>query len=194
MKKLFIQSRALTALLSISSFAVSISGVAQAAPAAQVASVAEAASGSHESWKGPSDGAEVHFGALTGLGIIDFNPGFVLLGTASKKIVKNGFVPDDITNSVSIETALGPLFVASTAIFSYSLHLRWDFEKNQTWTFYALGGAGGYIAGDSFGSNNFMLFPRFGLGTFFRVNDLLLIRGEVSHELIAAGVTIPLYL
>lgn len=164
-------------------------GMAQAAPAAATGAGATA-----ESWKGPADNAEVHFGALTGLGIIDFNPGFVLLGTASKKIVKNGFVPDDITNSVSIETALGPLFVASTAVFSYSLHLRWDFEKNQNWTFYALGGAGGYIAGDSFGSNNFMLFPRFGIGTFFRVNDLLLIRGEVSHELIAAGVAIPLYL
>jgi hypothetical protein len=144
-----------------------------------------------EDWKGKSDGSEVHLGVITGLGIIDFNPGYILLGTASKKIVKSGFAPE-ITNSVSIETEMGPMFVAGGALFSYSLHLRWDFEKDEKWTFYAIGGAGGYIAGSSF-SSSFMLFPRVGLGTFYRVNDLILIRGEVSHELIAAGVTIPLY-
>jgi hypothetical protein len=169
--------------------------VARAAAATAQAPMpaAVASSGGGEDWKGKSDGSEVHFGGLTGLGIIDFHPGFVLLGTASKKIVHSGFVPD-ITNSVSIEAEAGPLFAASTTLFDYSLHLRWDFEKDEHWIFYAIGGVGGFIAGSSFGSDNFMVFPRFGLGTFFRVNDLILIRGEISHELIAAGITIPLYL
>jgi hypothetical protein len=162
-------------------------------PASAAPAAAASASGTAEAWKGKSDGAEVHLGAIAGLGIIDFNPGFVLLGTASKKIVQSGFVPD-ITNSVSIETQMGPIFVDGTALFSYSLHLRWDFEKDERWIFYALGGAGGYITGSGYaGGNSFMLFPRLGIGTLLRVNDLLEIRGEVSHELIAAGIAVPLY-
>jgi hypothetical protein len=146
-----------------------------------------------DDWKGPSDGSEVHLGGLAGLGIFgDFNAGFVLLGTASKKIIHHGFIPD-VTDAVSIETELGPIFTEGTTAFSYALQLRWDFDMNQQWTFFALGGAGGYITGSSL-NNSFALFPRFGVGSFFRVNDLILIRGEITHELIAAGVTIPLYL
>lgn len=147
---------------------------------------------SSEDWKGQPDSSEVHLGALTGLAILDFTTGFALLGTASKKIIHHGFI-NEINDSVSIETELGPVFTQSTAIFSYSLHLRWDFEMNEKWTFYALGGLGGYITGSTF-NNSFAMFPRFGLGTFFRVSDLILIRGEISHELVAAGVTIPFYL
>ena len=164
-----------------------VSGSVFAAPPAKVA-----VSGTAEDWKGQSDNSEVHLGALAGLGMIDFNPGFVLLGTASKKIVHHGFV-NEVTDSVSLETELGPLFTQGTTVFSYSLHLRWDFEMNEKLTVYALGGAGGYITGASF-NNSFALFPRVGLGIFFRASDLILIRGEISHEVIAAGVTVPLYL
>lgn len=150
-------------------------------------------SSSAEPWKGESDGSEVHFGALAGLGIIDFSAGFVLLGTASKKVIHRGFVPD-INDSVSLEAQAGPIFTQGTAAFQYSLHLRWDFQKDEHWTLYALGGGGGYITGTSINGGSFLLHPRFGLGTFFRVNDLILLRGEISHELIAAGLTIPLYL
>jgi hypothetical protein len=170
--------------LSLLSFLV-ISSPAQAAKAA----------GASPDWKGPSDNAEVHLGALAGLAILNFNTGFALLGTASKKIIKNGFVPE-IANSVSLETELGPVFAgAGSTLFSYSLHLRWDFEMNEKWIFFALGGAAGYVAPTTFAAGNtFALFPRIGLGAFFRASDLIMIRGEVSHELIAAGVTIPLYL
>jgi hypothetical protein len=158
-----------------------------------VSALAAGKTSSGEDWKGQSDNAEVHLGGLAGLGIFaDFNAGFVLLGTASKKIIHHGFVPD-VTDSVSIETEMGPIFTQGTTAFSYSLHARWDFEMNQQWTFFAIGGAAGYITGSSL-NNSFALFPRFGVGSFFRVNDLILIRGEISHELIAAGVTIPLYL
>src|SRR4051812_17989063 len=97
-----------------------------------------------EDWKGDPDPAQVHFGALLGLGVIDSNAGFAVLGTASKKIVQHGFSPD-INNSVSIETQLGPLFVSGGTAFAYSAHLRWDFEKDLDWTFYALGGLAGHI-------------------------------------------------
>lgn len=169
-------------------------GTAQAAStAAPTTAPTPVATDSSEDWKGQPDTSEVNLGAIAGLGIVDFNAGFTLLGTASKKIVHHGFI-DEINDSVSIETELGPVFVSGTTIFSYSLHLRWDFQMNDKWTFYALGGLGGYIAGSGFNSNNFVLFPRFGVGGFYRVNDLILIRGEISHEVIAAGVAIPFYL
>src|SRR5262245_44559897 len=101
---------------------------ASAAPKSAPKAVATE-SGSSEDWKGQPDGSEVHLGALMGLGILDFTTGFTLLGTASKKIVHHGFI-NEINNSVSIETELGPVITRSTAIFSYSLHLRWDFEMN----------------------------------------------------------------
>jgi hypothetical protein len=147
---------------------------------------------SADDWKGKPDGAEVHLGAMGGLAIVNFNAGFALLGNASKKIIEHGFV-GEVTDSVSLETELGPVFVASSTIFSYSLHLRWDFEYNEHWTFFALGGAGGYVTGSNFG-NTWELFPRFGLGAFYRVNDLVMVRAEASHEVIAVGVTVPFYL
>ena len=139
-----------------------------------------------EEWKGKSDPAAFHLGVLAGMGVIDSQAGFAVLGTASHKILSRGFVPE-INDSVSIETELGPLFVSSTTVFMYSLHLRWDFQKDDLWTIYALGGFSGDITGSDLGSR-FILFPRFGLGALCQVHPLVAIRGELSRELIAAGV------
>jgi hypothetical protein len=150
----------------------------------------ESAQSGGEDWKGASDTAQVHLGALLGLGVIDSVDGFVLLGTASKKIIQHGFVPD-INDSVSLETELGPLFTQGTTAFAYSLHLRWDFQKDPSWTIFAIGGLAG-DTGASLGSR-WVVLPRFGVGAFYKINELFMARFEVSHELIAAGLTFPFW-
>ena len=166
--------------------AAQATGARAVAPTPVTSAVSKPSPMSSEDWKGPSDPAKFHLGVLTGMGVLDSKAGFALLGTASAKIVQRGFVPD-INNSVSIETELGPLFVASSASFMYSAHLRWDFEKDELWTFYALGGFSGHITGSDLGSR-FIFFPRFGVGTICRLHELFALRAEVSRELIAAGV------
>ncbi|OFZ18272.1 MAG: hypothetical protein A2X94_07495 [Bdellovibrionales bacterium GWB1_55_8] len=139
-----------------------------------------------ENWKGASDPAQFHLGALTGLGILDSSAGFEVLGTLSRKIVPQGFVPD-ISNSVSIEIQAGPIFIHSTTAFSYSAHLRWDFRKDAAWTFYSVAGLGGSITGESL-DNRFLLFPRFGAGVIRTFNENApSIRFEVSHERLSLG-------
>lgn len=145
-----------------------------------------------EDWKGKSDSSVVQLGGLTGLGFLGNSASFVLLGTAAVKIVRHGFIPD-INNSVWLETQIGPLVTQGSVAFDYSLHMRWDFQKDDTWTFFALGGVAGDITGDALGGQ-FLIFPSFGVGALYRVSDLVLVRGQISHEQIVAGVTIPFYL
>ncbi len=144
-----------------------------------------------EDWKGADDGAEFHLGALTGIGVVDSSGGFAILASGAKKIIRNGFVPD-INNSVLIEMELGPMFVSKGTPFFYSTHLRWDFTKDSQWIFFAIGGVAGHITGSGLGSR-FLLFPRFGVGALWGVAETFLVRAELSHELIAAGVLFPLY-
>lgn len=142
-----------------------------------------------EDWKGKSETSEVSFGALAGMGLIDSNVGFSLLGTASKKIIKSGFAKD-MSNSVSIEAALGPVFIAGTTALAFSGHLRWDFQKDDKWTFYALGGLGGNMLSVN-SVNRFELFPRFGIGSFYSITTSVRLRAEVTHDLIGIGVNFP---
>ena len=145
-----------------------------------------------EDWKGPADSSVVQLGALAGLGVLDAQSGFALLGTAAGKILKNGFIPN-INNSAWIEAEVGPLFTQGEVALQYSLHLRWDFQKDAHWTFYALGGVGGDFTGQDLGSR-FIMLPRFAAGAFYKFNELFLVRGEISHELTAVGVTFPFWL
>ncbi len=138
-------------------------------------------------WKGRPDAAVVHAGVVGGLGIVRGEVGFALTGSFSKMILPHGFI-EDINNQASIETELGGVFGSNFSAFTYSLHLRWDFLKDTDWTFFAMGGVGGDVVG---GSN--LSFPRVGMGLFRRFNDFLLFRAEVSHEVVAVGMTLPLY-
>lgn len=138
-----------------------------------------------EDWKGNPDLSEFTFSLMTGAGIIDSSVGLAVAGAASKKIVRQGFVPD-INNTVFIEALLGPVFVAGSAQFSYSTHLRWDFIRDEEWTFYALGGLGGYFTGQSMG-NQSLLYPRFGSGVFWNISEYVTLRGELSHEFMVLG-------
>ena len=142
-----------------------------------------------EDWKGTPSISEMDAGFLLGMGVLDSSAGFALLGTFSKKIVHQGFVPE-INNSVSLEVQAGPLFVSSATAFAYSLHLRWDFTKDSDWTFYSLAGVAGHITGEDLGSR-FLLFPRVGLGAFHSTSLGFLVRGEISHEFLTVGLTWP---
>jgi hypothetical protein len=144
-----------------------------------------------EDWKGVSEESVLSLGGMAGLAVIDATSGFTVLGTVSKKIVTHGFVPD-ITNSVSVEGAVGPVFLSVGTAVAYSIHLRWDFEKDKDWTLYALGGLGGNVLTAS-GSSRGEAFPRFGIGAFYKMSGPLNARVELSHELIAVGINVPFY-
>ncbi len=143
-----------------------------------------------EDWKGKADTHDFSAGFLTGLGIVDSKAGVSVLGTVSRKIVEPGFAPD-INNGVSIELEAGPLFTSGSSTFFYSAHLRWDFRKSEDFVLYALGGLAGFTSSSALG-NPFEFFPRFGVGTLWKVHDLFSIRAEASHELVAAGLNFPL--
>ena len=167
---------------------------ASAKPAG-AAGTAVAAQGSPEDfngdpWKGQPDRSDFDFGALTGLGFVQGSPAFALVGTASRKIDYAGFI-DGIRNSLSIEGQLGPMFLKGSSAFTYSAHLRWDFKRDEIWTYYALGGLGGYVTGSRLG-DQFALFPRFGVGAFWQISPIVRIRFELSHELSAVGVALPI--
>lgn len=142
-----------------------------------------------EDWKGKPSSSEMSFGALTGVGISNYTTGFAVLGTFSKKIVKAGFIPD-LNNSVSIEFGAGPVLMSGTP-WLYSASLRWDFIKDSDWTLFSVGGVGGAIQIGSLNPPGFFLAPRFGVGAFYRVSETVLLRGDVSHDLIAAGINLP---
>ena len=140
-----------------------------------------------EDWKGKPEDSVLSLGALTGVGLVDQGSGLALFGTVSKKIVNHGFIPE-ITDSVSVECALGPVFLSVGSAMIYSVHLRWDFEKDQNWTLYALGGLGGNVL-----SGRSELYPRFGIGAFYKMSGPLNGRVELSHEAILLGLNVPFY-
>lgn len=140
-----------------------------------------------QEFKGKPSPAEMTVGAMAGMGILDSTAGFQVVGSIAKKIVNRGFVPD-VNNQVFIELHFGPLFVASSTAWFYSTHLRWDFKRDSEWTFYGLGGLAGHVTSNALG-DRWTALPRFGIGTFWKIAPLVTLRGELSHELIAAGIS-----
>lgn len=140
---------------------------------------------STESWKGSSRENEFTAGVSTGYGIAENLGGITIRGNVAKKIINRGFVPD-INNQVFFELDLGPVVRDGADPFLYSVHLRWDFQYDEQWTFFALGGlAGDYVSDGGFTSVG--VYPRVGLGTFLAINDIVAFRADVSHELITVG-------
>jgi hypothetical protein len=145
-----------------------------------------------EDWKGTVDQSQLDFGGMVGLGNMGGATGFGVVGTVSKKIINQGFVPD-MNNSASVEIQIGPVFLPTHTPFFYSGLLRWDFKKDENIGFYAIGGIGGFTAGSAFGTSA-TIFPRFGVGVMWDVfKGPILVRGELSHELIAVGIVVPLF-
>ncbi|MFZ9595995.1 MAG: hypothetical protein ACO3A2_07955, partial [Bdellovibrionia bacterium] len=141
-----------------------------------------------DDWKGSPEESVLSVGGLAGLGMVNSTTGLAVLGTVSKKILPQGFI-SEITNSASVEAQVGPVLGGlGGAAWIYSLHLRWDFEKDKNWTLYALGGLGGVTQGILSS-----VTPRFGVGAFWKMSGPLNIRAELSHNLIAVGVNLPFY-
>lgn len=147
---------------------------------------ASSSSSSSEDWKGTSSSRDITFGFLGGTGLIEPKYGLSVIGDVAKKILNQGFIPG-IDNQVFIELEAGPVFVQGHAPFFWSSHLRWDFTQDENWSFYALGGLAGQITGIELGDRA-LIFPRFGAGIFYHLQQNMSIRAELSHELIGAGL------
>ncbi len=139
-----------------------------------------------EDWKGAPYKNELDVSAQGGLGILDGTAGFEMRGSIAKKIIDRGFVPD-LNDQVYIEAQPGILLIDGTSAFTYSVHLRWDFHKNEEWTLFALGGFGGAITGATLG-NRFEFFPRFGIGARWDAFERVSFRFDLSHEFTGVGV------
>jgi hypothetical protein len=137
-------------------------------------------------WKGRPDPNQFDFGIVAGLGLVDGSAGFVLAPSISTKILKHGFIEGELNDSVSIEGQGGPVFLTGTTAFMFSAHLRWDFQRNQDWTLFGLGGVGGAAY-----SGHFEMYPRFGVGAFWNFGQNFGFRFEISHEQIAVGMNFP---
>lgn len=134
--------------------------------------------------KGALSESEWSLSALTGLGIVNSTYGFATIGALAKKILHHGFAPE-INNQVFVEIEAGPVFgIDGTPVF-FSGHLRWDFQKDEQWRLFALGGLAGHVG--SLGNDG--LFPRFGLGAMMELDQGFSLRGEISHELLVAGLS-----
>ena len=140
-----------------------------------------------ENWKGELSEHLFDGGLTSGMGVLDRSIGFSVVGQFARKIIHDGFIPE-INNQVFAEVQLGSLFVSNSTALIYSAHLRWDFTKDYDWTFFAIGGLSGTIAGDSLG-NVWSLAPRFGVGSFYRIDSQFSFRAELSQDLVLAGIS-----
>lgn len=144
-----------------------------------------------EYWKGPRSQHEWDFSFSSGLGLLASDAGIPIVLSVAKKVVHEGFVPD-INNQVFIEAQTGPLFIKSESVWLYSAHLRWDFEQDERFRYFAMAGLGGNFVPKALG-NRSEFFPRVGLGMFYSLTKELKARVDVSHEWITAGVTLALF-
>lgn len=144
---------------------------------------------SQENWKGDTQVAPLEVGAMYGLSLFgsDLNPS--LLGTVAKKL--NDGILDDVDERLWAEAHFGPTFFSegsrSATGIQYSLHARWDFTYNADWTFYAVGGAGGFSLPEGFG-DKFTLAPRFGVGVNYQTRLPLMFRAEVTSNFVGGGI------
>ena len=148
-------------------------------------------SASHaENWKGNTQTSPIELGAMGGIAMYANTVHWGLLGSAAYLVLPQGWI-DDVDDRVWAEIELGPTFFTSGASsqtgLQYSAHLRWDFTYNQDWTFYALGGLGGFYLPTILGKS-FVVNPRVALGAEFQTKLPMMFRMEVSHEFVGAGV------
>lgn len=142
-----------------------------------------------EPWKGTTTVRPFEAGLMSGVSIYGNRGVWSVLPSAAFLLKDRAFIAD-LDNRVWAELQAGPAFFSAGttthAAFQYSLHLRWDFNYNETWTFYGLGGFSGYGFPSSLGGA-FTFHPRFGAGAEYQTKSPLMIRGEVSAEFIGLG-------
>lgn len=143
-----------------------------------------------EDWKGHTVVRPYEFGAMTGLSLYGSKANWGLLGTAAYLLKDKGWA-QDLDNRLWVEVELGPAFFSVSdgthAGLQYSAHLRWDFTLNEYWTFYGLGGLGGFVLPSALGSS-FTIHPRFGGGAEYQTKTALMFRAEVSEDFTGFGV------
>jgi len=143
-----------------------------------------------EPWKGHTEVRPVEVGMLFGGAIFGTELNWSALSTVAYLIEDRAFVPD-LDNRIWVELEIGPTFFSTRNSnqtgLQYSTHLRWDFNYNETWTLYALGGISGFGLPKALGSS-FTLHPRFGVGAEYQTKAALLFRGEVSAEFLGVGI------
>ncbi|MBN21207.1 MAG: hypothetical protein CL678_07955 [Bdellovibrionaceae bacterium] len=140
---------------------------------------------SSEKWKGAPQKKQFTSGGLFGLGVFNGSAAFSGEANFGFKLMNRGFAPD-LNNQVFLEVLMGPNFLKGSTAWRYGAQLRWDFTYDLDWTFYAIGGLGGFFASDDLGGQ-FQFFPRFGVGAFLFFTDLFALRGEISHEATTIG-------
>jgi hypothetical protein len=143
-----------------------------------------------EDWIGDPAMYEWSGGLLSGLGEHDGAIGWSSRASLGWLIKYDGLIPE-INDQLVGEIGLGPLVFEDGVGLSYTLHVRWDFHKDANWTFYSLGGLGGRITPEALG-NAWRLYPRLGVGAFFKLTSDWWIRAELSHDFLAVGATFQL--
>ncbi len=139
-----------------------------------------------EQWKGKPYDSMFQFSFMPGIALLGSTVGLGLNAAVAVKVSQHGFI-DDINDQAHFEIMAGPIFVSSTVASAYSVHLRWDFHKNDYWSFYLLGGLGGEVGGLLTG--NYRAFhPRFGVGALWNLFEFLSFRAELSHEFTGIGI------
>jgi hypothetical protein len=112
-------------------------------------------------WKGHTETSPFELGLMTGMSIYGSSANWGVLASGAYLIQKDGFI-DNLDNRVWAEVEMGPTFFSTNGSshtgMQYALHLRWDFTYNEYWTFYALGGVGGYTLPSTLGGS-FTIHP-----------------------------------
>jgi hypothetical protein len=143
-----------------------------------------------EPWKGHTETRPFELGLMAGGSIYGSEFNWSSLAAVAYLLKDKAFAPD-LNNRILIELEIGPTFFSTVNSnqtgFQYSTHLRWDFNYNETWAFYALGGFSGFGLPKSLGGA-FTFHPRFGVGVEYQTKTPLLLRGEVSAEFMGLGV------
>ncbi len=169
-------------LIFLSQFASAVTPPKPAVPAPALGASLQDA----PAWKGKPYDTHFQFSALSGIGLMGTSTGVPLYGAVAFKVLHEGFI-DDINDQLFVEAMGGPLFTWAGAGWVADLHLRWDFHKNDLWSFYVLGGVGVDVSGTGLARVT-LVHPRVGVGAFWNLFEFLSFRAEVSHEFTGIGV------
>jgi hypothetical protein len=127
---------------------------------------------------------------MTGTSIYGSSANWGVLASAAY-LLKNNSLIDSLDDRIWAEVEMGPTFFNQNAQshtgLQYEAHLRWDFSYNEYWTFYALGGFGGFVLPTALGGS-FTVHPNFGGGAEYQTKTALLFRGELTSDFMGVGI------
>lgn len=139
-----------------------------------------------EDFKGSMKDESTQLGASIGLSV----PG-ALAGPAANLIFAKRIMPEgliaDIHDETWLELDLGGSLPGGGTGVQFSLLGRWDFIKDASWTFSALGGLGGSWTRYE-GVNSTLFYIRTGLAALYSFDPAWGLRLEVSHEFSGVGI------